>query len=449
MADAGKTSVAGSLSATFTEKLKVAGAKVGGDHKELNVAVIKATTSQFHVVPKEKHVRTLKLGVQPSQGRRNVLHIITELHRRLQESTDWLTALKTLITIHRLMRETEPAFMDELMRYSNSLAQGAGGAGAAAPSPRLFCSDNFIDRSSTGEGRFDFSEWVRAYGKYLEEQLAVYAALKWYVEMEAPGAPSRMRSLPPRELLQQLPHLQRLERRLLDCVPRGAATHDPVVLFSLGLVVKESFKVYKGVSEGVINLADAFFEMDYNDATRGLEFYKESIGASDALSGYYGTIGQIDEIKRAMQLPHLTTMPADFLSSMEAYVAEAPRQLGAAGDAPAPKRGAPLRKGKLLQATGSGGALRVASGVSAGAAAAAAAAVSGLRDPGMVLPLPSSASPAASHSAESGGRAHSAATSPTATSRGAEAEAAGGVPHDLLGDTGAHDDEAADRKSVV
>lgn len=37
-----------------------------------------------------------------------------------------------------------------------------------------------------------------------------------------------------------------------------------------------------------------------------------------------------------MQLPKLSTMPPDFLASMEAYVAEAPRQLPAAGEAPAP-----------------------------------------------------------------------------------------------------------------
>lgn len=40
----------------------------------------------------------------------------------------------------------------------------------------------------------------------------------------------------------------------------------PAPQFALGLVVKESFKVYKAVSEGVINLADAFFEMEYHDA---------------------------------------------------------------------------------------------------------------------------------------------------------------------------------------
>ena len=48
-------------------------------------------------------------------------------------------------------------------------------------------------------------------------------------------------------------------------------------------VLKESFKVYKAVSEGIINLADRFFEMEYLDAQRGLELYKESLVANDRL----------------------------------------------------------------------------------------------------------------------------------------------------------------------
>lgn len=134
-------------------------------HQELNVAVIKATTNQFHVVPKEKHVRSewphhqptldffcfcasqqpapcavlsaaataslplawvglagwqaprhtcpprscpcwltalacaapaprppaaLKQGVQSGRTHREVEHVISELHRRLHDATDWL-----------------------------------------------------------------------------------------------------------------------------------------------------------------------------------------------------------------------------------------------------------------------------------------------------------------------------------------------------------------------
>ena len=38
--------------------------------------------------------------------------------------------------------------------------------------------DDFIDTTNIA-GRFDYSEFVRAYGKYLDEQLAVFGALRW------------------------------------------------------------------------------------------------------------------------------------------------------------------------------------------------------------------------------------------------------------------------------
>ena len=48
-------------------------------------------------------------------------------------------------------------------------------------------------------------------------------------------------------------------------------------------MLKESFKVYKAISEGLINLADRFFEMDYLAAQAGLEAYKESIVGAERL----------------------------------------------------------------------------------------------------------------------------------------------------------------------
>ena len=63
----------------------------------------------------------------------------------------------------------------------------------------------------------------------------------------------------------------------MDCKPSGVAKSDPVVQASLFAVLKESFRIYKAVSEGVINLADKFFEMEYLEAQKGLEIYKESV----------------------------------------------------------------------------------------------------------------------------------------------------------------------------
>lgn len=94
---------------------------------------------------------------------------------------------------------------------------------------------------------------------------------------------------------------------------------------SLLTVLKESFKVYKAISEGLINLADRFFEMEYLDAHKGLEVYKESIVANERLQQYYQQVEQIEELKRTIQFPKLESPPADFLAQMEAYAKEAPR----------------------------------------------------------------------------------------------------------------------------
>ena len=62
-------------------------------------------------------------------------------------------------------------------------------------------------------------------------------------EAEEPGAESRLRNLPPPELLTQLPVMQRLMQRLMDCLPKGAAARDWVVQMALLTVAKESFQV--------------------------------------------------------------------------------------------------------------------------------------------------------------------------------------------------------------
>lgn len=44
------------------------------------------------------------------------------------------------------------------------------------------------------------------------------------------------------------------------------------------------------ISEGVINLADCFFEMDYLDAGRGLEAYRQFLAFTDSLQTYYAQV---------------------------------------------------------------------------------------------------------------------------------------------------------------
>jgi hypothetical protein len=41
-------------------------------------------------------------------------------------------------------------------------------------------------------------------------------------------------------------------------------------------VLKESFKLYRAINDGIINLVDKFFEMQRVDASKALEIYKRA-----------------------------------------------------------------------------------------------------------------------------------------------------------------------------
>lgn len=107
------------------------------------------------------------------------------------------------------------------------------------------------------------------------------------------------------------------------------------------MVVRESFRLYKALSEGIINLADKFFTMDYLDALKALEFYKEAISSTEALSSYFTALNMIDAVKRAIEFPALEPPPSDFVVSMEEYLKTAPRPAttGNNGSAVTPRGG--------------------------------------------------------------------------------------------------------------
>ena len=128
---------------------------------------------------------------------------------------------------------------------------------------------------------------MRAVARYLDEALDVYEAVNYYAEADRPGEASRLRGLAGPDLLFQLPRVQRLLLRLADCAPGGAAAGDPVVQAALLTLVKESFKAYRAASEGLINLADKFFDMDVASARSALEAYRAAVVVTARLQAFY------------------------------------------------------------------------------------------------------------------------------------------------------------------
>ncbi|PNW78881.1 hypothetical protein CHLRE_09g393136v5 [Chlamydomonas reinhardtii] len=323
-----------SMLAIINDKMEVGMAKLRGEESAaLDVAIIKATL-QDEVVPKEKHVRTLKTACVGSSPRQSVNYVIHGLAKRLEENPKaWLVTLKTLIVFHRLMRETDPSFQEELLRYAERTGHH-----------RLLRLESFADH--TTKETWDYSAWIRVYSLYLDERLAVFRTMKFDPEQDQglENRESKLKACATPELLDQLPCVQRLLSRLVSCVPEGAAQSNEVCLLACALVLKEVRSIYKVVCEGVLNLVDKFFEMDRGDALKGVELVKENLVINERLNAFVGTIGSIPPLRGAVQFPSVQPLPPDFLTTLEDYIKDAPRSAGDTAKAPLPRAATAVRQ---------------------------------------------------------------------------------------------------------
>ncbi|XP_022987668.1 putative clathrin assembly protein At5g35200 isoform X1 [Cucurbita maxima] len=290
----------GALKDTTTVSL----AKVNSDYKELDIAIVKAT-NHVERPAKEKHIRAIFAAISATRPRADVAYCIHALARRLSKTHNWAVALKTLVVIHRALREVDPTFHEELINYGRRRNH-------------MLNLSHFKDDSSANA--WDYSAWVRSYALFLEERLECFRVLKYDVETDR----ARTKDLDTAELLEQLPALQELLYRVLGCQPQGAAVHNFVIQLALSLVASESIKIYQAISDGTVNLVDKFFEMQRQDAMKALEIYRRAGQQAERLSEFYEVCKNLD-IGRGQTFTKIEQPPASFLQAMEEYVREAPR----------------------------------------------------------------------------------------------------------------------------
>lgn len=290
----------GALKDTTTVSL----AKINSDYKELDIAIVKAT-NHVERPAKERHIKAVFAAISATRPRADVAYCIHALARRLSKTHNWAVALKTLIVIHRALREVDPTFQEEFINYGRSRGHVLNLA-------------HFKDDSSPNA--WDYSAWVRSYALFLEERLECFRVLKYDIEAER----SRMKDLDTPDLLDHLPALQQLLHRVLGCQPQGAAIHNFIIQLALSMVASESIKIYNAISDGSVNLVDKFFEMQRNDALKAFDIYRRAGQQAERLSEFYEICKNLD-VGRGERYIKIEQPPASFLQAMEEYLRDAPR----------------------------------------------------------------------------------------------------------------------------
>ncbi|KAL6189170.1 hypothetical protein ACLB2K_040560 [Fragaria x ananassa] len=288
---------------SLRKALKTVGlAKANGDFKVLDIAISKAT-KHGDALPKEKHVTSILHAIPASRPRAEVAYCIHALAKRLSKAHSWKVALKTVIVIHRALREVDDTFFDALIKYSWSKGH------------ILNISHSWDETSPSAWG---YSTWVRLYASYLEERLECFRVLKYDIQKDH----SRTKELETPDLLRQLPALQQLLSRLLDCQPEVGTICNGLIQYAISMVAGESAKLYAAITDGILNLVDKFFEMQRNDAFRALEIYKKSGSQAERLSEFFEICRSLD-FGRGLKMIKIQQPPQSFLTTMEDYVKDA------------------------------------------------------------------------------------------------------------------------------
>ncbi|XP_072973845.1 putative clathrin assembly protein At4g02650 [Typha angustifolia] len=121
---------------------------------DLDVAIVKATRHD-EFPAEDKHIREI-LSLT-CYSRANVSSCVSSLSRRLGKTRSWAVALKTLILVHRLLLDGDPAYEQEVFF-------------ATRRGTRMLNMSDFRDTSCSDA--WDFSAFVRTYAMYLDERLA-------------------------------------------------------------------------------------------------------------------------------------------------------------------------------------------------------------------------------------------------------------------------------------
>ena len=237
--------------------------------------------------------------------------MVHKLQKRMHNDHGWLVTAKALMTFHRLVRECDTSFQDEMLHATETVGRR-----------RLLCMSNYRDVMSNDT--WDVSTWIRVYSTFLDERLNVYKVLKYDFDGHADAQPvsERLAGTPSQELFEIARCLQRLVDAMYSCIPEGSAMQHAVCCASSNLAVKEFAKAYTAMHEATLLVAERVLETSSpGEATEGLELVRKGKDLYERAAGFKSRVDAAREVARGVRMPEITPPPSEAINVLEEHVA--------------------------------------------------------------------------------------------------------------------------------
>ncbi|KAI1103663.1 ANTH-domain-containing protein [Jackrogersella minutella] len=251
---------------------------------------VKGATKIKAAPPKTKYIEHILVATHA--GEAGVGEVFRALQFRLRDST-WTVVLKSLITIHLMIREGSPdATLSYLAKHRNALAIST-----------------FTDAQIQGRN-------IRHYAGYLAERVRAFreTGVDWVRTKE-----TRLEKLSVEKgLLRQTEVVQHQLTGLLKC----DVLEDPeneITITVFRLLVLDLLSLFQVLNQAMINILGHFFEMSKVDAERALGIYQNFTKQTDYVVQYLSVARQWEPHTR-VEVPKLKHAPVTLRRQLVEYL---------------------------------------------------------------------------------------------------------------------------------
>ncbi|KAK8568896.1 hypothetical protein V6N13_106775 [Hibiscus sabdariffa] len=286
---------------------------VNTNSASLEVAVLKATTHDQSPIH-ERYVDEILKTVSSNPTFSGIA--ARSIAKRLGKTKSWVVALKCLMLVLRVFQDGDPYFPKEVLHAMNRKA-------------KILNLPTFRDESSSNP--CDYTAFVKSFASYLEERLDCFLTGKLqrrftFMEKQI-GHHHRcrrvnqqpVRHMKPPMLLDRISYWQRLLDKAIATKPTGSAKTNRLVLVSFYAVVRETFDLYRDISNGLGLVLDGFFHLQHQSCVSAIEYCVKARTQFQHLSSFYENCKRL-AVGRTSDYPSVHGISEELLETLKEFV---------------------------------------------------------------------------------------------------------------------------------